>query len=87
MSNNALMNKSKNELVEIILRKDDVEKRMRNQIMDLMKLNAELEKKLSVQKESLQTKSRKQDIEGSSCFKEFINKIKRRTKSSVVFAL
>lgn len=44
MSNNALMNKSKNELVEIILRKNDVEKRLRNQIMDLMKLNAELEK-------------------------------------------
>ncbi len=86
MSNNALMNKSKNELVEIILRKDDVEKSLRNQIKDLVKLNAELEKQLLVRKESLQTESHKQDLKRSSCFKEFIIKTKRRTKSSVIFA-
>lgn len=74
MSNNALMNKSKNELIEIILRKDDVERNLRIQIKDLMKLNAKLEKQLSVQTESL-----KQDKEQTSCFKAFINKIKRKT--------
>lgn len=74
MSNNALMNKSKNELIEIILRKDDVERNLRIQIKDLMKLNAKLEKQLSVQ-----TKSLKQDKEQTSRFKAFINKIKRKT--------
>lgn len=74
MSNNALMNKSKNELIEIILRKDDVERNLRIQIKDLMKLNAKLEKQLSVQTESL-----KQDKEQTSRFKAFINKIKRKT--------
>ena len=82
MSNNALMNKSKNELVEIILRKDDVEKSLRNQIKDLMKLNAKLEKQLSIQTESL-----KQDRKVTSRFKAFINRIKRRIKCLLVSTL
>lgn len=82
MSNNALMNKTKIELVEIILRKDDVERNLCNQIKDLMDLNAKLEKQLFVQTESL-----KKDRERKSRFKAFMNKIKRKTKCTLVFAL
>ena len=57
MSNNALMNKSKDELVEIILRKDDVEKRLRSQLDVLAKENAELRKQLSIKTKSTLTES------------------------------
>ncbi len=52
MANDSLMNKTKSELVEIILRKDDVEKRLRTQINDLKKENAEFRKQLSIKSES-----------------------------------
>lgn len=52
MANDSLMNKTKSELVEIILRKDDVEKRLRSQINDLKKENAEFRKQLSIKTES-----------------------------------
>lgn len=54
MLNNALMNKSKEELVEIILRKDDVERNLRDQIKDLIKHNAKLETQLSAKMELVQ---------------------------------
>lgn len=78
MSNNALMNKSKNELVEIILRKDDVERSLRDQIKDLMKYNAKLEKQLSVKKEFAQTEPLKRDKRKVSIgIKGFLKKLKR----------
>ena len=52
MPNDALMNKSKNELVEIILRKDDVEKRLRGQLDALTKENAKLRERLSLSTKS-----------------------------------
>lgn len=78
MSNNALMNKSKNELVEIILRKDDVEKRLRSQINDLKKENAEFRKQLSIKTESAsetcQGDKKRQHI---NCF-DFLKKLIRK---------
>lgn len=75
MSNNALMNKSKNELVEIILRKDDVERNLRNQIKDLTNLNAELEKQLSVR-----TEFHQQVAERTSCLKHLLKTIRKINK-------
>ena len=42
-----LAKKSKSELIEIIFRKDDIEKRLRKHIDDLMEYNAELERQLA----------------------------------------
>ena len=57
MSNNALMNKSKNELVEIIFRKDDKEKCLRSKLDALTKENAELREQLSISSKSALTGS------------------------------
>lgn len=53
----SLMKKTKEELVEIILRKDDVEKRLRGQLNALTKENAELGEQLSIMTKSTQTES------------------------------
>ena len=57
MSNNALMNKSKTELVEIIFRKDDKEKCLRSKLDALTKENAELREQLSINSKSALTGS------------------------------
>lgn len=75
MSNNTLMNKSKNELIEIILRKDYVERNLRNQIKDLTNLNAELEKQLSAQ-----TEYHKQVGERTSCLRHLLKIIRKIKK-------
>ena len=70
----SLLKKTKEELVEIILRKDDVERSLRDQIKDLMKYNAKLEKQLSVKKEfALKRDKRKVSIG----IKDIIKKLKR----------
>lgn len=76
MLNNALMNKSKEELVEIILRKDDVERNLRDQIKDLIKHNAKLETQLSVKMELVQEPLKRDKIKVSNDIKEFIKKLK-----------
>lgn len=53
----SLMKKTKEELVEIILRKNDVEKRLRGQLNALAKENAELGEQLSIMTKSTQTES------------------------------
>ena len=57
MSKDTLMSKTKSELVEIILRKDDVEKRLRGKLNALTKENAELREHLSIKTKSMQTES------------------------------
>lgn len=74
----SLLKKTKEELVEIILRKDDVERSLRDQIKDLMKYNAKLEKQLSVKKEFAQTEPLKRDKRKVSIgIKDIIKKLKR----------
>ena len=72
-----LMKKTKKELVEIIFRKDDVERILRDQIKDLMKYNAKLEKQLSANKEIVQTEPLKRDKKQVPIgIKDFIKKFK-----------
>lgn len=56
-----LAKKSKSELIEIIFRKDDIERRLREQINELMDYKAELEKKLSNQHETTLNKTQEQE--------------------------
>lgn len=79
MSNNTLMNKTKGELVEIILRKDDVEKRLRGQINALKKENADFREQLSTKTESVLTETcqgnkKRQHINCFDFFKKLIGK-------------
>ena len=46
MKNKGLIKRTKKELIEIIIRKDDIEKRLREQISELMDNNAELKNQL-----------------------------------------